>query len=170
MRQTVRVVHLSAPVFRALAAGDLATANRLAPVPASAYLAGPECTGVWQMRADQAETDPSAADWVTGIVWDEPRRLAVGRAGFHAPPDVTGMVEVGYAVDPAHRRRGYARAALEALLARAAREPLVRRVRASVRPDNVASYNLVAQYGFEKTGEQWDEEDGLEIVYEVTIR
>jgi hypothetical protein len=25
----------------------------------------------------------------------------------------------------------------------------------------------VAQYGFSRTGEQWDDEDGLEIIYEV---
>ena len=105
--------------------------------------------------------------WVTGIIWDQRACLAVGRAGYHAPPDVSGTVEIGYAVDPAHRRRGYARAALEVLLARAAREPQVRRVRASIRPDNVASYRLASQYGFVKVGEQWDDEDGLEIVYEV---
>ncbi len=48
------------------------------------------------------------------------------------------MVEIGYAVDPAYRRRGYARAALEALLQRAAREPRVRTVRVTISPGNVA--------------------------------
>jgi RimJ/RimL family protein N-acetyltransferase len=94
-------------------------------------------------------------------------RLAVGRAGFHGPPDPSGMVEVGYAVDPVYRRLGYARAALEQMLQRAAREPSVHTVRASVRPDNEASLRLVMQYGFVEVGEQWDEEDGLEAIFEV---
>ena len=162
----VRIVHLNPAAFRALAAGDLAAAGAAAPVPASPYLAGPECRGVWRRRSRQCERDPAAAAWVTGIIWDEHRRLAVGRAGFHAPPDDTGTVEIGYAVDPAHRRRGYARAALAALLDRAAREPGVRRVRVSIRPDNMASYRLAAQFGFREVGEQWDDEDGREIVYE----
>lgn len=76
------------------------------------------------------------------------------------------MVEVGYAIDPAHRRQGYARAALRELLDRAARDPAVRTVRATVGPDNLASRNLIVQYGFIEVGEQWDDEDGLEIIYE----
>ena len=43
----------------------------------------------------------------------------------------------------------------------------MRTVRATVSPDNTASWNLILQYGFAEIGEQWDEEDGLEIVYEV---
>jgi RimJ/RimL family protein N-acetyltransferase len=64
---------------------------------------------------------------------------------------------------------GYARAAFEALLARAAADPLVHRVRVTIRPDNVASSGLVAQYGFTEVGEQWDDEDGLEIIYEIDV-
>jgi ribosomal-protein-alanine N-acetyltransferase len=41
-------------------------------------------------------------------------------------------------------------------------------VRATISPDNAASLALVADYGFIRTGEQWDEEDGLEIIFEVT--
>jgi len=41
------------------------------------------------------------------------------------------------------------------------------RATTSIRPDNAPSYLLVAQYGFRKVGEQWDDEDGLEFVYEV---
>src|SRR4029079_1272530 len=115
----------------------------------------------------QVVADPSAAAWITGVIWDVDNEQAVGRAGFHAPPDGDGMVEVGYSVDPAYRRRGYARAALEALLARARQDPGVRVVRASVRPDNTPSSYLILQYGFVQVGDQWDDEDGLELVYEV---
>jgi RimJ/RimL family protein N-acetyltransferase len=166
-RPRVRVVQLTEPVFRALAEGDLAAANAASPVPLTAYFAGPEWRAVWGRRSRQVADDPASEAWVTGVIWDEREQLAVGRAGYHGPPDRSGMVEIGYAVDPAYRRRGYARAALEALLQRAAREPQVRTVRATISPDNVASYQLVSQYGFTETGEQWDDEDGLEIIYEV---
>ena len=163
----VRIVPLTAPVFRALADGDLAAANAVSPVPLSAYFAGPEWRRVWQMRHQQVEQDPASAAWVTGVIWDERQQVAVGRAGYHGPPDSSGMVEIGYAVDPAYRRRGYARAALEALLDRAARESQVRTVRVTSSPDNVASYRLASQYGFTEVGEQVDDEDGPETVYEV---
>ena len=166
-RPRIRIVHLDVAAFQALAAGDPAAAGAAGPVPVSAYLAGPECQGLWRMRSAQCAEDPAAAAWVTGIIWDERRDLAVGAAGFHGPPDDSGMVEIGYRVDPAHRRRGYARAALEALLDRAAAEPAVSRVRVSIRPDNLPSSGLALQYGFRRIGEQWDDEDGLEIVYEV---
>ncbi|WP_019871044.1 GNAT family N-acetyltransferase [Salinispora oceanensis] len=164
---SVRIVHLNGPTFQALARGDLAAANMASPVPLSAYFAGPDWRGVWQMRRRQVADDPASAAWVTGVIWDEQRHLAVGRAGYHGPPDPAGMVEIGYAVDPALRRRGYARAALEVLLRRAAEEPQVRTVRVTISPDNLASYKLAAQYGFIEVGQQWDNEDGLEIIYEL---
>ncbi|WP_439383087.1 GNAT family N-acetyltransferase [Amycolatopsis lexingtonensis] len=166
-RPDVRIVHLTGPVFQALARGDLAAANAASPVPVSAYFAGPDWRGVWRERSRQVEADPATASWVTGVIWDQQRQLAVGRAGYHGPPDPSGTVEIGYAVEPVHRRRGYARAALEALLRRAAGEPRVRSVRVTISPDNLASYRLASQYGFVEIGRQWDEEYGLGIVYEV---
>jgi RimJ/RimL family protein N-acetyltransferase len=163
----VRIVHLNGTALRTLAEGDLPAAEAVSPVPLSAYLAGPQCRGLWRMRSEQCERDPANAAWVTGIVWDERQSVAVGAAGFHGPPDSDGMVEIGYRIDPAHRRRGYARAALETLLARAAREPDVHHVRVSIRPDNLPSSSLALQYGFRHIGEQWDDEDGLELVYEM---
>ena len=80
------------------------------------------------------------------------------------------MVEVGYAVDPAFRRQGYARAALVALLKWAKEDAAIHKVRATIRPDNIASLELVRQYGFVEVGEQWDEEDGLEVVFEVNAK
>jgi RimJ/RimL family protein N-acetyltransferase len=161
--KAVRIVQLDPGTLGALASGAVPTAS---PVPLTDHLAGPENRPLWRRRSRQIEEDPAAAAWVTGVVWDPEIRTAVGRAGFHGPPDESGMVEVGYAIDPEYRRRGYARAALAVLLARAAVEPAVTTVRASVRPDNTASRALVAEFGFAAVGEQWDDEDGLETVYE----
>lgn len=165
--QRVRIVQLSPAALHALAEGDLRAANAASTVPVTAYFAGPDWRGLWRRRSAQVRDDPGSAAWITGVIWDERRGVAVGRAGYHAPPDSAGMVEVGYAVDPAQRRQGYARAALVALLDRAARESGVRTVRATISPSNTPSRALVAQYGFVEVGEQWDDEDGLEIIYEV---
>lgn len=163
----VEIVQLSAAALRALTDGDRAAAEAASPVPLGDYVVGAEHRWLWRYRYGQVAADPAAAVWVTGVVWDPERAIVVGRAGFHGPPDDAGMVEVGYAIDPAYRRRGYARAVLECLLDRAAREPAVRVVRASVAPANVASRALVDQYGFVPVGDRWDEEDGPETVLEV---
>ncbi len=165
----VEVVTLSGPVFAALADGDLARAGAASPVPLPPAFADPAWAALWRMRAEQVAADPAVAGWVTGALWDPGRRLTVGRAGFHGPPDERGMVEVGYAVLPEHRRRGYARAALAVLLDRARREPGVRVVRASIAPDNAASLATALPFGFVAVGEQVDEVDGLEVVHEVGV-
>jgi len=163
----VRLVQLPLPALRALGDGDLDTANAVGPVRLTAYFIQPDQRSTWARRAAQVSADPGAADWVTGVIVAlDLGGVPVGRAGFHAPPDKSGMVEIGYSIDPEHRRRGYARAAFEALLERARREPSVRVVRVSIAPDNDASMAVVAPYGFAKVGEEWDEEDGLEYVYE----
>ncbi|MGW4094448.1 GNAT family N-acetyltransferase [Nocardia sp. NPDC004750] len=160
-------MHLNRATFEALAEGDLAAANTASPVPLTVHFAGPDWRRLWRMRSAQVQKEPASAGWVTGVIWDEQEQLAVGRAGFHGLPDGSGMVEIGYAVNPGYRRRGYARAALESLLRRAAREPRVTTVRVSISPDNLASYRLASQYGFVEVGQQCDDEDGLEIIYEV---
>jgi hypothetical protein len=38
------------------------------------------------------------------------------------------------------------------------------RVRAAVRPDDAASLAVPAHHGFARVDEQWDDEDGLEVV------
>ena len=70
---------------------------------------------------------------------------------------------------PEQRRRGYARAVLESLLERARQAPDVRTFRATVSPTNAPSLGLIGQYPFVEVGEQWDDEDGLEIIYEIPV-
>jgi RimJ/RimL family protein N-acetyltransferase len=161
----VRIVQLPGAALEALSRQDLAAARAAAPVPLTAWLAGPDNAGLWLRRHRQVVADPAEAAWVTGVIWDEAAGLAAGRAGFHERPR-DGLVEIGYAVDPAYRRRGYGGAALAALLERAAREPEVRTVRLSISPGNEPSLALAARHGFRQVGDQWDDEDGLELVFE----
>lgn len=167
MTKVVELIELSPTAIRALADGDLAAANRAAPVTLTPYFVSPEPLRVWRRRSRQLKESPADVGWITRVIVDTETHCAVGRAGFHGPPDAVGMVEVGYEVDPEYRRQGYARAALVALLDSARREPSVQIVRATISPDNLPSRQLVAQYDFVEVGEQWDDEDGLETIFEV---
>jgi RimJ/RimL family protein N-acetyltransferase len=96
----------------------------------------------------------------------------IGHAGFHGPPGVNGRkdpeaLEVGYTVFPPFRRQGYATEAVTALMDWAQGEKGIRRFIASVSPDNEPSLAMVRKLGFVQTGEQWDEEDGLELVFDL---
>lgn len=166
--RNVDLIELSASAIRALAASDLQVANLYTPVPLSPYFIHPTMVRVWKRRSEQIARSPADLPWITRAVVDTDLDLAVGRAGFHGPADEAGTIELGYEVDPDFRRRGYARAALEWLLERAREEPSIRVVRATISPDNLASKGLVSQYGFVEVGTQIDDEDGLEIIFEVS--
>ena len=163
----VRLLRLPTPAIDALAAGNLPAARAATNIALTGFIASATCQRVWGVRSAQLAAMPSDADWVTRVVVTGDGTV-VGRAGFHGAPDATGMVEVGYEIDPAHRRRGYARAALLVLLD-VARAEGVRTLRATISPDNTASRTLVASHDLVETGEQWDEEDGLEIIFEVAL-
>jgi RimJ/RimL family protein N-acetyltransferase len=164
---TVHLVPLNVGVMRALLSGDLAGASAEAGVQLTDYFTGDASIWLWRVRAEQIQRDPASADWLARAAVDDESGLVIGHAGYHGPPDETGMVEVGYSVDPRFRRRGHGREMLAALLRRAKAEPRVQTVRASISPDNVASLATVAKFGFVQVGEQWDDEDGLELIFEV---
>ncbi|MGX1566818.1 GNAT family N-acetyltransferase [Streptomyces sp. NPDC055506] len=153
--------------MNALLKDDLAQAGAEAGVSLPEYFLTDRAKWVWRYRVDQLISDPGCAGWLTQAVVAEPEGAVVGYAGFHGPPDDAGMVELGYTVVPAHRRQGYARAILTALVERAAAEARVRIVRATISPDNTASLATIAGFGFVEVGEQWDDEDGLELIFEV---
>ncbi|MFB7368270.1 GNAT family N-acetyltransferase [Streptomyces sp. NPDC056222] len=169
----VRFVELNAKALRALADGDLAGGSAEAGVALDEHFVGERARWIFGYRADQLTQDPSVAPWITRAAVSEPDGSVVGDAGFHGPPDEAGVVEIGYTVVPGYRRQGYARAMVAALLDRAAAEPGVRTVRATIRSDNNASLATIAGFGFTRVGERGNERDGLDIIFEVptdTIR
>ena len=123
-----------------------------------------------QFRIVDLEVDPSAQPWLGRAIvltdHDGTRRI-IGSAGFHEPPNAEGRIEVGYRIEPAHRRQGVATEVVRALLDWAAREHGVQRFRASVSPGNVASLAIIRKFGFRQVGIQIDDIDGEELVFEL---
>ena len=161
---SVRLVPLPMGALRALLDDDLPSASAVAGISLTPYFL--EHGWLWEIRVPQIEGDPSAADWIARAAVDG--EVVVGHVGFHGPPDDRGMVEVAYSVDPAYRRRGHGQAMLRAALAWA-RDEQVSIVRATIAPDNHASLGTLAPVHYALVGEQWDEEDGTELVYELTL-
>jgi [ribosomal protein S5]-alanine N-acetyltransferase len=121
---------------------------------------------VLRYRAEALTADPEAWPWLLHAVLDEAGEL-VGRIGCHAPPH-DGRVEVGYYVRPDARGRGVATAVLAAFTAWL-QDRGVGTVVLAIRPDNTASLRIARAAGFVQVGEQWDEEDGLELVLETAL-
>lgn len=122
-------------------------------------------------RLAQLAADPTIREWLgRAIVWadDEGHRHVIGSIGFHGPPDERRRLEIGYKVEPEFRRRGIAREAAAAMFDWAYREHGIRRFVASISPTNEPSLRLAAGFGFEQVGEQMDDIDGLELVFETT--
>jgi [ribosomal protein S5]-alanine N-acetyltransferase len=165
----VRLHLLGADVLQALIAKDLEGAGAAAGLPLpEEFLAD---TWLWTLRLGQLLGEPDHAPWlIRAIVAEEGpgAGAVVGHAGFHGTPDERGMVEVGYRVIPAYRGAGYARAALDALLTYA-RAHGVRVARASISPDNGPSRHITAAVGFVEVGEQTDEIDGRELIFELGL-
>lgn len=162
----VRLVPLPLPAMDALVAGDLDAASQAAGVRLTPFFC--DEAWLWRIRAEQVRLHPEAAAWVARAALVD--GVPVGHVGFHGPPDARGMVEVAYSVDPLHRRRGHARRLLDAALTWASEEPAALVVRASVAPDNHPSLRTLEPYGFARVGEQWDDEDGLELLFERPVR
>jgi len=118
-------------------------------------------------RIPQVREDPASNPWLLRLAVARATGTIIGLANFHAPPDERGMVEIGYRVVAEHRRQGYGREIAQTMWRAAAAHPDVRVLRASVSPDNEASLAIVRAAGFVQVGQEWDDEDGLELVLEV---
>jgi len=159
---------MSVPFMEALARRDVDAASREIGASVPEWMAD-ELENFLRMRLGQLSRDPTIRVWLgrAMILTDEAGQgRVIGSIGFHGPPDVQGRLEVGYSVDPPFRRQGYAREAIRAMFEWAHEQYGITRFIASISPDNEPSLRLARQFGFVQIGEQMDEIDGLELVFE----
>lgn len=154
----LQLVAMSVPFMEALADHDLAAASADIGAIVPAWMAD-ELENFLKYRLGQLRLDPTIRPWLGRamvLTEEDGSKRAVGSIGFHGPPDEQGRLEVGYSVDPPYRRRGYASESVKALFDWAHREHGITRFVASISPNNKASLNLAAAYGFKRVGEQMD--------------
>jgi ribosomal-protein-alanine N-acetyltransferase len=162
------LVSMSMPFMQALQRHDLDTAA--AEIGAAVPPNMPDdLEHFLEYRIGDLTADPTVQPWLGRvIVFEDPAgRRIIGSIGFHAPPDETDRVEIGYRVEPDHRRQGVATEVVQAMLDWACREHGVTRFRAATAPDNVASQAVLRRFGFRQVGVQIDEYDGPELVFEL---
>ncbi|HEY7707381.1 MAG TPA: GNAT family protein [Gaiellaceae bacterium] len=126
--------------------------------------------GFLGLRLRQMHDDERFLTWCPhAVVLDG---TMIGHAGYHGPPGVNATqnpdaVEYGYSIFPEWRGHGYATQAAVMLMDMAEQRAGIRHFVLAVAPDNEPSLAIVRKLGFVRTGEQMDEEDGLEHVFEL---
>jgi RimJ/RimL family protein N-acetyltransferase len=91
----------------------------------------------------------------------------VGLCSYHRPPR-NGEAEIGYGIAPSRRNRGYATAAIAAVIERARADGLVA-LTAETAVANIASSTVLTHNGFIAAGERTDPEDGPVHIWSRTL-
>lgn len=120
-------------------------------------------------RVADVRKNPEHIQWYYRVVVDRERNLAVGSVSFHGAPDERGMVEIGIGIADAEQGQGFASEALFGMWNWASRQPGVKFLRYTVSPTNAASMAIIKKFDFPQVGEQIDEEDGLELIFESSV-
>jgi RimJ/RimL family protein N-acetyltransferase len=121
-------------------------------------------------RVPQVKIDPSVNKWfVRWIVLKETAEV-IGSTSFHGVPDAEGMMEIGLGIEEPFQNKGYAKESLKGMWSWVSQFPEVKTLRYTVSPDNLPSIAVINYFGFEYKGQQMDDIDGPENIYEMSTK
>jgi ribosomal-protein-alanine N-acetyltransferase len=120
-------------------------------------------------RVPQVKADPSTNKWFVRFIVDAASREVIGSTSFHGVPDSEGMMEIGIGIEEKFWGNGYATEALQGMWQWVCGEAGVRTLRYTVSPSNIASVSIIKKFGFAFMGQQMDEIDGPEDIYEMSV-
>ncbi len=119
-------------------------------------------------RINEVRKNPEAAKYLLRVAVLKQSMVVVGSAGFHNLPDENGMIEIGFGVDPAFQNKGYGKQILHGMWGWVVKEPGVKTLRYTVSPSNLISKQIIQKLEFKLVGEQMDDIDGVEEIYELS--
>jgi RimJ/RimL family protein N-acetyltransferase len=120
-------------------------------------------------RINQVRIDPEAAKYLLRVAVLRDSMEIIGSAGFHNLPDDNGMIEIGFGIDPIFQNKGYGKQLLHGMWKWVVKEPGVKILRYSVSQSNLISKQIIQKLKFKLVGEQVDEIDGVEDIYELSV-
>ena len=126
-------------------------------------------SGPLAWRVPQVKLDPSVNKWFVRWIVLKLSREIIGSTSFHGSPNSEGMIEIGLAINQKFQNQGYGFEALAGMWSWVCKHPEVITLRYTVSADNVASIALVGKFGFQRVGQQMDEIDGPEEIYELSV-
>ena len=118
-------------------------------------------------RINQVRKNPDVAKYLLRVAVLKKSMEIIGSAGFHNLPDENGMIEIGFGVDPAFQNNGYGQQILHGMWNWVVKEPEVNTLRYTVPPSNLISKQIIQKLEFKLVGEQIDDIDGVEEIYEL---
>jgi ribosomal-protein-alanine N-acetyltransferase len=127
-----------------------------------------EDSGPLAWRVPQVKVDPKLNKWFVRFIVLKESREIIGSTSFHGAPDSEGMIEIGLGIEPAFQGQGFAKEALLSMWRWAVTFPEVRTLRYTVSPDNLPSIAVIKYFGFDFKGQQMDDIDGPENIYEIS--
>ena len=127
-----------------------------------------DSNGPLAWRVPQVKVDPSVNKWFVRFIVLKESKEVIGSTSFHGVPDAEGMMEIGLGIEEAFRNQGYAREALAGMWKWVSAFPEVKTLRYTVSPENLPSIAVINYFGFEYKGQQMDEIDGPENIYEMS--
>ena len=141
----------------------LAIAGRDFTNPFNTLIASP---GPLAWRVPQVKENPKKNKWFVRFIVLTDSQEIIGSTSFHGEPNEVGMLEIGLGIEEAFQGRGFAKEALLGMWLWACDQPGVKLLRYTVSPENIASIKVIEHFGFQYVGQQIDEIDGPENIYE----
>ena len=125
-------------------------------------------SGPLAWRVPQVKENPAVNKWFVRFIVLTSSREIIGSTSFHGAPDADGMVEIGLGIEERYRGQGFAKEALAGMWRWVITFPEVKTLRYTVSPDNLPSIAVINYFGFGYMGQQMDEIDGPENIYEMS--
>lgn len=119
-------------------------------------------------RVPQVKEDSKLNRWFVRWIVLRSTGEIVGSTSFHGAPDAQGMIEIGLGIQESFRNQGFAKETLLGMWRWALSDSLVKVLRYTVSVENAPSIRVIEFFGFHYQGQQIDEEDGPESIYEMS--
>ena len=120
-------------------------------------------------RIPRVKREPSFAEIGLVLAISKSDNEIIGSAGFHDFPNEVGMIEIGFGIVPEKQNQGFGKELLLGMWEMICKRTDVKVLRYTVSPENGPSIHIINKMGFTKIGEQMDPEDGLELIFEMSV-